>query len=110
MRESAYLEYFRKWIQTEASSTPEKGLLEMKTEVEAKLKESQERVLLKYLNPKGSFTSWAQTMIGVGLDLCLPGTGAIADLIKQFGEEREKKQLRWQAFIIDTRNKFDKAF
>lgn len=52
VRESSYLTQFRKWIQTEAPFVGSKDAKEIKAEVEAKLVESQQEILLKYLDPK----------------------------------------------------------
>jgi len=103
VRESRYLTQFRKWIQTDAPFARSKEVEEIKKEVESKLAESQREVLLKYLDPKGTFKSAAETLLGVGLDALVPGASTVKDLIGELSEERKKEGLRWQGFILDAR-------
>lgn len=105
VRESPYLREFRTWIQTEAPFAKSKNVMEVKSEVEAKLAQSQEEILLKYLDPKGSYKSLAETMIGIGIDALVPGGATVKDLIGQLGEEKKKQGLRWQGFILDARKR-----
>jgi hypothetical protein len=105
VRESQYLSQFRKWIQTDAPFARSKEVKEAQTEVEAKLARSQEDLFLKHLDPKGSFKSTAETILGVGLDALVPGASTVKDLIGQLSEERKKEGLRWQGFILDARRK-----
>jgi hypothetical protein len=109
VRESAYLEQFRHWIQTEALSASTKDVKDVKAEVEAKLAESQRKIFLKYLDPKGSYKSLAETMIGIGLDALVPGASPVKDLIGQLSKEKEKQGLRWQGFILEARSKVPRA-
>lgn len=105
VRESSYLRDFRKWIQADDILASGKEVIEIKREVESKLKEDQKRIFLKYLEPRGSYKSFAETMIGVGMDALIPGTSVVKDLMGQLSEEKEKQGLRWQGFILDARGK-----
>jgi hypothetical protein len=108
VRESSYLTQFRKWIQTEAPFARSKEVMDVKAEVEAKLVQSQEEVLLKYLDPRGSYKSAVETVLGVGLDALVPGASAVKDLIGQLNDEKQKQGLRWQGFILEARRKVRK--
>jgi hypothetical protein len=105
VRDSSYLSYFRNWIQTAAPTNSPKDVKEIKAEVEAKLAESQQKVFLRYLDPRASYESFADTMVGVGLDAMVPGVSAVKDLIGQLSEEKKKQGLRWQGFILEAREK-----
>jgi len=94
VRESSYLTQFRNWIQTEAPFATLRDVKDIKAEVEAKLVESQRKIFLKYLDPKGSYKSLAETMLGVGLDAMVPGGSTVKDLIGQLSKEKEKQGLR----------------
>ena len=83
--------------------------MEVKEEVEAKLNEAQRKVFLRYLDPRGIYRSLAETMLGIGVDALIPGASTVKDLMGQLGEEREKQGLRWQGFILDARNKIERA-
>ena len=109
VRQSPYLTYFRKWIQTESKTASEKDVSEVKKEVEAKLAEFQRKVFMKHLDPRGSFRSWAETMLGMGMDLLIPGSATVKDLAGQWRDERGKQGLRWQGFLLDARQKVAKG-
>jgi hypothetical protein len=105
VRESSYLTQFRKWVQAEVPLAASRDVKEIKTEVEAKLVESQREIFLKYLDPKGSYKSAAETILGIGLDAMVPGASTVKDLMGQLSEERKKQGLRWQGFILEARSK-----
>jgi hypothetical protein len=109
VRESKYLKDFRQWIQTESGFDSPKAVKDVKDEIDAKLAESQREVFLKYLDPRGSYTSLAETMLGVGMDTLLPGTSTIKDLVKLWREEKQKAGFRWQGFILDARSKLSRT-
>lgn len=109
VRGSSFLVHFRKWIQSDAPFASQKEVKDVKSEVEAKLAESQRTILLKYLDPKSSYQSLAETMLGIGIDALVPGASTVKDLMGQLGEERSKQGLRWQGFILDARSKVANA-
>ena len=110
VRESSYLISFRKWIESEAAFASKKDVREMKKEVEAKLAETQRKILMKYLDPKGSYKSLAKTMLGVAVDAVTGASlSALADLWGQRKEEKEKQGMRWQGFLLDARSKLSKV-
>lgn len=109
VRGSSYLSHFRDWIQNEAPLASQKDIKDIKAEVEAKLAESQRKIFLKHLDPKGSYKSLAETMLGIGIDALVPGVSAVKELMGQLSEEKEKQGLRWQGFIIDARSKVTPA-
>jgi len=109
VRENSYLKQFRNWIQTEARIASRKDIAEVKAEVETKLAESQQRIFLKYLDPKHSYKSYAETMLNVGMDALIPGSSTVKDLIGQLSEERQKQGLRWQGFILEARSKIQQS-
>ena len=105
VRESVFLSYFRKWITEEAFSSRPADVKEIKKETEAKLAEAQQQIFLKYLDPKGSYKSFAETVLGMGVDALVPGATTIKDLIGQRNEEKQKQGIRWQGFILDAKSK-----
>ncbi len=105
VRGSTYLSYFREWITKDAFTSNQADLKEIKKETEAKLAEAQKQIFLKYLDPKGSYKSFAETVLGAGVDTLLPGAATIKDLIGQRNEEKKKQGLRWQGFILDARSR-----
>jgi hypothetical protein len=104
VRESRYLKDFREWISTSAFSAGKKEIQEMRQDVEMQLKQSQESVLRQYLDPRGSYQSYAETVLGMGVDFLIPGVGAIKDFAKLAVEEKRKRGMRWQGFILDARD------
>lgn len=105
VRESSYLSNFRQWVTKDAFTSSHTEVNEVKNEIEAKLAESQKLVFLKYLDPQGSYKSFAETILGVGVDTLVPGAATVKDLIGQRNEEKKKQGLRWQGFIIDARSR-----
>jgi hypothetical protein len=105
VRASRYLAEFRSWIGGESASASPKTVSEVKAEVEAKLEESQRQVFLKYLDPRGTYKSLAETVVGVGMDALVPLASTVKDLIGELSEEKKKQGLRWQGFILDARSK-----
>ena len=105
VKESAFLKHFRYWIINEAFSSTDKEIAEIKKEVDLKLKEAQRDLFLKHLDPKRSFTSLGETMISVGADALVPGVATIKNLMGQLNEEKQKKGVRWQGFIVEARSK-----
>lgn len=105
VRGSSYLTYFREWITKDAFTSNQAEVKEVKKEVEAKLSESQKQIFLRYLDPKGSYKSFAETVLGAGVDTLIPGAATVKDLIGQRNEEKKKQGLRWQGFILDARSR-----
>jgi hypothetical protein len=105
VRNSPYLTSFRDWITKEAFTANQTEVNEMKREVESNLAEAQKQVFLKYLHPAGSYKSFAETVIGAGVDSLIPGVAAVKDLFGQRNEEKKKQALRWQGFILDARSR-----
>lgn len=109
VRGSTFLSDFRKWIQTDALVASSKEISEVKREVESKLNDAQKQIFLKYLEPRGSYISFAETMLGVGIDALIPGVATVKDLMGQLSEEKKKQGLRWQGFLLDARGKVANA-
>ncbi|MFZ5637417.1 MAG: hypothetical protein ACOY82_12635 [Pseudomonadota bacterium] len=105
VRESAFLSNFRQWMATAKPGGSPAEIEEIKREVEAKLQEAQREVFLRHLDPKGSFRSFADTIIGVGMDAIVPGAATIKDLLGQRNAEKEKQGMRWQGFLLDARHR-----
>jgi hypothetical protein len=105
VRESDFLNSFRKWIVEDAFTSNITDINEVKKETEAKLAEAQRRIFLQYLDPRGSYKSFAETILGMGVDALIPGAGAIKDLMGQKNAEKQKQGFRWQGFIIDARSR-----
>lgn len=105
VRGSSYLSYFREWITKDAFNSNQAEVKEVKREVEMKLAESQKKIFLRYLDPKGSYESFAETVLGAGVDMLIPGAATVMDLIGQRNEEKKKQELRWQGFILDARSR-----
>ena len=109
VKESAFLKYFRDWIMSEAFSSTDKEIAEIKKEVDSKLEEAQRNLFLKCLDPKGSYTSLGETILSVGADALVPGVATIKDLMGQLNKEKQKKGVRWQGFIVEARAKIRKS-
>lgn len=105
VRGSAFLSNFRRWMATARPGGSGAEVEEMKREVEAKLAEAQREVFMRHLDPKGSFRSFADTIVGVGMDAIVPGASTIKDLIGQRTAEKEKQGMRWQGFLLDARQR-----
>jgi len=109
VRESPFLNYFRTWITTEAFKSSAKEIAEIKLEVDSKLEEAQRNIFLKYLDPRGSYISIAETILSFGADALVLGASAIKDLIGQLNKEKQTRGSRWQGFIIEARDKIHKS-
>jgi hypothetical protein len=105
VRGSVFLSNFRQWMASTSVGRSAEETAEVKREVEAKLVESQRDVFMRYLDPKGSFTTFADTLVGIGMDAIVPGSGAIKDLFGQRNVENEKQGMRWQGFLLDARQR-----
>lgn len=103
IRNQQFLNDFRRWIAVDAPIHSPAEVQEVKELVERKLRESQEAVFLKYLDPRGCFETIAGTFAGIGLDALIPGAGALKDLVGTYKDEKDKQRLRWQGFIVAVR-------
>ncbi|MCF7981752.1 MAG: hypothetical protein K9K86_07180 [Pseudomonadales bacterium] len=109
VRESAFLKSFRAWMNTEALSATGKEIKEIKDEVDSKLEEAERDLFLKFLAPKETYKSLGETLLSVGADALVPGSAAVKDLLGQLNEEKQKKGVRWQGFIVEARAKIRKS-
>lgn len=109
VKDSKFLTTFRKWITEDSLTSSGAEVSEIKKEVDSKLKEAQDAVFLKYLDPKGSYSSLGETLLGVGTDLLLPSSSTVKGLVTQFNDEKKKNGSRWQGFIVEARNKIKRA-
>lgn len=105
VRESDFLSYFRRWVVKDAFTSSDAEIDEIKMETEAKLAETQRKIFLQYLDPRGSYNSFAETVLGLGFDALVPGAAAAKDLVALKKSEKEKQGLRWQGFILEARQK-----
>lgn len=108
VRNSAFLNDFRAWMVEDSLAASKKEISEIKSEVDAKLLEAQRNVFLKYLEPKGSYVSVAETLLSYGADALVPGSATIKDLLGNLNSEKQKRGSRWQGFIVEARSIVEK--
>ena len=102
-RDNLFLKDFRKWIVTRSLTAYEEELLDIKCQVEEEIQRLQDKIFLKYLNPKTQYMSAGKTIVGNVLDLILPGLSAATSIAEEAVNFFDRKKKRWQGFIISLR-------
>jgi len=104
-RENPFLRDFRKWIINQPVHTSEKELLEIKESVETAIRQSQDEIFLKYLDPKSHYKSVGKTIFGAGVDLLIPYASTVASVAEEVKAFFDHGNRRWQGFIVSMRQK-----
>lgn len=104
VRRNPYLKDFRKWITEQSFGASQKELQTMKRRVESTIKEAQEEVFLKYLDPRTQYISIGKTVLGEVIDVAIPGSSLLMDAAEAISDFFDKKQRRWQGFIVLLRH------
>ena len=102
-RSNSYLRDYRNWIATQTVPASETEKAEMKRDVEAAIADCQKRIFIKHLAPAGGYSTLGKTIVGVGGDVLLPGSSVLASLGEQLVEERKKQSIRWQGFVVTSK-------
>jgi hypothetical protein len=72
--------------------------------VEAKLEQAQEKIFLKYLNPKDYFTTIGKSLVGEAAGIFMAGVCTIASLFEEIRNYKKINDRYWQELIISNRN------
>ncbi len=110
LRNNVYLTDFRKWIIQNHNNLQRPEIDEMCESVERNIQETKDNTFKKYLesnNGLSFFKSMGSTVIKTGLGLkFIPVSiiDAFGSIIKSGKETLDAKSLRWQGFIMDSRD------
>lgn len=104
LRDNSNLTQFRNWVTKTSSTTSPAEISEVKSEVEATLKNTVKDVIKKNFDRSKEVTSLAKTGFGWFLDYTLPGVGKIYKMSDTLVEHRKKEAIRWQGFLLATRS------
>ncbi len=99
-RDNKHLRNFREWVVGVAPETDVREVDEMKAEVQAGIQKSQDRLFLKYLDPKTYYVSIGKTVIGGLVDLAASPASMLTSIVGDLRQKRESSQLRWQGFLV----------
>ena len=101
VREERSLRDFRNWVASE--DWQGRDASELVADVDATLRDAQERLFLEQLDTRGHYKSTGKVLAGALADVLLPGSSTVAALTGELRSIREKKNAQWQAFIIKAR-------
>ncbi len=110
LRANKYLEDFRRWVIQKHSNIQRTEINEMCVAVERNIEDVKENTFRKYLKDNSgysSFKSIGSTIIKtVAGAVCAPVSfaDAFAGSIKQGKKYIDAKSVRWQGFVMDSRN------
>ncbi len=104
-RENQYLIDFRVWAAQAGKSTSIAELKEAKEAVERSIQETQDKLFLRYLDPKSFYKSLGKSVIGDGIGILIPGTSTATTVVEHMLERKEKNVIRWQGFLVSMRGK-----
>lgn len=110
LRENEFIKDFRKWIVENHGNLQRSEIQDICVGVERNIEETQNRVLKKYLQENSGFTffkSTSSTLIKTVLGImCSPISiaDAFAGSIKKGKHTLHAKSIRWQGFVVDSRN------
>ncbi len=109
LRENKYISDFRRWIVDNHSNLQRAEIDDMCIAVERNMKEVQERIFKKYLDANSGFsffksTSGTVVKTAAGV-VCTPISivDAFSGCIAKGKEMLNAKSIRWQGFVIDSR-------
>lgn len=110
LRENEYIKDFRKWIVKNHSNLQRSEIQDICVGVERNIEETRNRVFNKYLQENRGFSlfkSTSSTLIKTALGtVCTPISiaDAFAGSIKKGKHTLDAKSIRWQGFVINSRN------
>lgn len=110
LRENEFIKDFRKWIIKNHGNLQRSEIQDICVGVERNIEETQNRVLKKYLQENSGFTyfkSTSSTLIKTVLGTICPSISiadAFAGSIKKGKHTLDAKSIRWQGFVVDSRN------
>jgi hypothetical protein len=99
-RANPYLKDFRTWLAQTFATTSTQDVADVKREVEAAIRETQETLFLGHLDEGRRYLSVGKALTGVAGDLIVPYVGTAATLVQNIREARSSRQLRWQGFLV----------
>lgn len=114
LRQNKYIRDFRCWIIKNHSNIQRTEIKEMCSAVEQGIKEVQENIFIKYLEDNSGYSlsiSTGSTILKMAGDMISPAISAIdvfADRIIKGKNFLEAKSLRWQGFVITSRDTIKK--
>jgi len=103
VRANPHLAAFRKWITQQRGLASQSEVKEVKAEVEAALREAQERLFLKHCDPKRHYQSVGKAMLGDAVGILFPATGTVTALVEAGRDRMNPEVQRWQGFIVGAR-------
>jgi hypothetical protein len=99
-RDNKHLRHFRDWVATTSSVPSPRELMEVKEEVREGIRESQEELFLKWLDPSSHYQTMGKTVLGTIADLFAGPASSMASLFEEFRDKEASSRLRWQGFIV----------
>lgn len=110
LRQNKYIQDFRRWIIENHNNIQRKEIKEMCSAVEQNIKEVQENTFIRYLEDNSGYSlskSTGSTILKMAIGMTSPAISAIdafAGCIDKGKNFLDAKSLRWQGFIITSRN------
>jgi hypothetical protein len=102
-RRNPYLVDFRRWITQQSLSANKKELRDVKREVEAEIRKTEDEIFLKCLDSRTRYLSIGKTLLNKALDLALPFSSLTVKAAEEVANYFEAKQRRWQGFVVSAR-------
>jgi hypothetical protein len=102
-RRDRFLQDFRRWITETSGETRVADAVAMKQRVEERLRDAQEELFLRHLDPRAGYYTFGKTLTSAVADLVVPYVGTAATAISDLREARAVKRNRWQGFLISFR-------
>ena len=108
--QNKYIQDFRRWIIENHNNIQRKEIKEMCSAVEQNIKEVQENTFIRYLEDNSGYSlskSTGSTILKMAIGMTSPAISAIdafAGCIDKGKNFLDAKSLRWQGFIITSRN------
>jgi len=103
VRNNPSLAAFREWITRQHGLTSPQEVMEVKAEVENALKEAQEKIFLKYCEPKRHYRSVGKALLGDAVGFLFPVAGTVKALLDAGTDILNPESMRWQSFIVGAR-------
>jgi len=103
VRENAHLTHFRTWMSERSSKLSLAEIGEARDQVEAVLRDAQENLFLKHLDPDTYFKSLGKAVVGDLVGLAFPLTGTVTAAFEGALKIRSDADMRWQGFIVGAR-------
>lgn len=103
VRANKHLLEFRKWVTKQQGLASQSEVKDMKAAVESALQDAQEKLFLKYCDPKRHYKSVGKAILGDAISLVFPAAGTVNSLIEAGTDIINPNAMRWQGFIVGAR-------